>query len=260
MERPHELADGIYVLPSWMQVPKLGQVAVNAYLITGAEPILVDAGMIPERAAFLEALETLIDPADLRWIYLTHDDTDHIGALPALLERAPHAKVITTFAGVGKMSLFDPLPMPRVYLLNPGETLTAGDRTLQAFRPPLFDSPVTTGVFEATSKALFTSDSFGGVLQERVPLATDVDLEDLQRGQLQWATLDAPWVHGVDRTHFNAQLKSLEELGAEWLLSSHLPPAQSLTSPMMETLGQAPDAEPFASPNQAALEAMLAAG
>src|SRR6185312_11873119 len=102
-----------------------------------------------------------IDPADVRWIWLTHPDRDHTGGIFALLEAAPNARVVTTFSGVGIMSTESPLPMDRVYLLNPGQTLDVGDRTLTGFRPPLFDNPATVGFFESKSGIFFSSDCFG---------------------------------------------------------------------------------------------------
>ena len=53
------------------------------------------------------------------------------------------------------------VPLDRVYLLNPGQSLDVGDRKLAAFRPPLFDSPATTGFIDTKSGAMFSSDCFG---------------------------------------------------------------------------------------------------
>ena len=37
---------------------------------------------------------------------------------------------MTSFLSVGIMTLFAPLPMDRVHLVNPGDRVTVGDRTL----------------------------------------------------------------------------------------------------------------------------------
>ena len=52
--------------------------------------ILVDTGVMVESDAFMSELESLIDPGDLRWIWLTHTDFDHIGCLHRLLEMNEH--------------------------------------------------------------------------------------------------------------------------------------------------------------------------
>jgi L-ascorbate metabolism protein UlaG (beta-lactamase superfamily) len=92
--------------------------------------MLVDTGTVVESPDFMATLRSIIDPADLRWIWLTHTDADHIGSLHQLLEENPKLRVITTFLGVGIMSLFAPLPMDRVNFVNPGDRITVGDRTL----------------------------------------------------------------------------------------------------------------------------------
>ena len=90
----------------------------------------------------------MIDLRDLRWLWLTHTDPDHIGSLKRVLDEAPELRVITTFLGVGKMSLFDPLPLNRVYLLNPGQSIDVGDRTLISIKSPVYDAPETTGFYD----------------------------------------------------------------------------------------------------------------
>ena len=106
----------------------------------------------------------MIDPADVRWIWLTHPDRDHTGGILALLEAAPQARLVTTFAGFGIFGCQYAVPMDRVYLLNPGQDLDVGDRMLSCFRPALFDSPVTTGFLDRKTGALFSSDCFGAPL------------------------------------------------------------------------------------------------
>ena len=101
-------------------VPGLGLVPINAFVLHGAEPVLVDTGTVLQSEDFMAALRSVIDPSDLRWIWLTHTDFDHIGSLHQLLAENPRLTVITTFLGVGIMGLTAPLPMDRVHLVNPG--------------------------------------------------------------------------------------------------------------------------------------------
>lgn len=78
--------DEILVLSSWVPVPGLGVIPANAFLVRGAEPMVVDAGVAAGREDFLATLSTHIDPADLRWLWLTHTDPDHIGGVWRLLD------------------------------------------------------------------------------------------------------------------------------------------------------------------------------
>jgi flavorubredoxin len=258
MEKPQQAAQDTHVLPSYFPIPGLGIVPVNAFLIMAKEPVLVDTGLVPESQEFMQSLRSLIDPNDLKWIWLTHTDQDHIGSLHRLLEEVPNLKVITTFLGVGKMSLFAPLPMDRVYFLNPGRSIDVGDRTLTAVKPPSFDAPETTGLFDSKSQVLFSSDCFGAVLQSPAQDAADIPQRDLIEGQTLWATVDAPWLHQVDRATFARALNAVREMSPGTVLSSHLPPAHGMNERLLDTLAAAPDAGPFVGPDQAQLEAMLA--
>ena len=255
----YQAAPDIDVLTSAFPIPGLGFVPINAFVLHGDEPVLVDTGAVVERDEFLDALRAVVSVAELRWIWLTHTDSDHIGALHALLTENADLKVVTTFLGVGAMSLADPLPLDRVHLVNPGQQLVAGGRTLTALRPPTFDNPCTTGFHDGASGALFSADSFGALLADVPHSADDLTEAELQEGQALWATLDSPWLHSVDADTFASQLDGIRRLGPSMILSSHLPAASAdLTERLLATLAAVPTGPAFAGPDQAALELLLA--
>jgi hypothetical protein len=193
----------------------------------------------------------------LRWNYLTHPDADHTGSLHALVEKFPRIRVVTTFVGMGILSLRDPLQPDRVYLLNPDERLDLGDRSLVCLRPPTFDNPATTAVYDTRSCALFSSDAFGAVVQSPTEEAFSIPREDLRAGQLLWSSVDAPWLHNVDRSKFAIALNRIQDLDQDLVLSAHLPPARAMLPQLLEPLSEAPDQPEFMGPNQAALSVML---
>ena len=92
--------------------------------------------------------------------------------------------MITTFLGVGIMGLSStPLPMDRVHLVNPGQTITVGDRTLTAVKPPAFDNPITTGFYDDRTGALFSADCFGALLAAVPERAGDLTDDELAPGR-----------------------------------------------------------------------------
>ena len=91
----------VIALADAAEIPGLGFLPVNAYLLRAQQPVLVDTGMGASKRAFLDALWSEVDPADLRWIYLTHPDRDHTGSLMEVLAAAPSARLVTTFLGMG---------------------------------------------------------------------------------------------------------------------------------------------------------------
>lgn len=252
-------APDVDVLTTVVPIPGFGVIPVNAFVLHGPEPMLVDTGPIVEADAFMAALETVIDPAQLRWLWLSHTDFDHIGCLHRLLDVAPELRVVTTFLGVGIMGLYSPLPLDRVHLLNPGQSLTVGRRTLRAFRPPAFDNPSTTGFKDEASGLVFTSDCFGALLADVPPSAADLTDDELRTGQVFWATVDSPWLHRVEEGRLARELDAVTAMEPSLLLSSHLPPAPgAMTGRLVSTLATVPEAAPFVGPDQPALEALLA--
>jgi flavorubredoxin len=256
--RSYEAAPDIEVLASDFPVPGFGLLPINAFVLKGSEPVLVDTGAVVESAEFVALLRSIIDPSELRWIWLTHTDFDHIGSLHQLLHENPAIRVITTFRGVGIMSVSAPLPMDRVHFVNPGERITVGDRTLTAVSPPTFDNPASTGFHDDRSGALFSVDCFGALLQSVPQSAADLSEQELRQGQVFWATVDSPWLHIVDPGMFAKSLQGIRDAKPTMILSSHLPAAPgSMTEQMLDTLAAVPAAPPFVGPDQAALEQML---
>lgn len=259
----HRLGHDVTVLHDSVPIPGIGVLPINAFLLRAQQPVLVDTGMPASRPAMLEALGQLVDPADLRWVWLTHPDRDHTGALAEMLAMAPQARLVTTFLGAGILSLEYDIPPERMYLLNPGQALDVGDRRLTAFRPPVYDSPATTGFVDSSTGVMFSSDCFGApVTTPELAAAGDVAAipqADLVAGQRLWTTVDSPWVHGVDRPMFARSTEPLRRLAPPMVLSSHLPPAIGRIDDFLDRLHSAPEAEPFVGPDQAAVEAMFAA-
>jgi glyoxylase-like metal-dependent hydrolase (beta-lactamase superfamily II) len=255
---PYEAGDGITVIPSYVAAPGMGVLPANAFLVDGPEPVLVDSGPGGTGDGFRTALESIIDPSAIRWLWLTHTDPDHTGALHWLLDAAPQMRVVTSYLAAGKMSMQQPLPMERMYWANPGDAVEIGGRRLVAVRPPTFDAPETVACYDASSSTLFSADTFGALLAAPVETAGEIDRSSLAEGLILWSTIDSPWVRTVDRDLFARSLTGIDGLGASRILGSHLPPAEGMTGHLLELVRRVPDADPWLAPDQQALDAILA--
>ena len=213
------------VLPSWLPVPGLGALAVNSFLLKGREPMLVDTGVGVLGDGFVSALESEVDPVDLRWIWISHMDADHVGNLNRILERSPNAKIVTNFLGVAKMGLMG-LDASSVHMLNPGDVLEVGGRRLRPLRPPYYDAPETIGFFDEADRALFAADSFGALLPETVHETAEADPQALRDGLVAWSSIDAPWLAGMDPANLGRTLGAIERIDPDYVLSGHLPLAR----------------------------------
>ncbi|MGW0039314.1 MBL fold metallo-hydrolase [Gordonia sp. NPDC003376] len=260
--RINRIRPDISVLADALEIPGLGHLPVNAFVLHATEPVVIDTGLGLADRDFLSDLATILDPTDVAWIWLTHPDRDHTGALHFLLDAAPHARLITTFGAVGTLSCERPVPLDRVYFLNPGESIDVGDRRLVAFRPPLFDNPCTVGCYDPRSSTCFTSDCLGAPLSSAhlatADDATAITESELVAAQQLWASVDSPWVRLVDPGKYLPAVHSLRSFGADQLLSTHLPPVMRHTDIAFDMLAGAPDVAEFSAPDQGALEALLA--
>lgn len=83
-------------------IPVLGRHAVNAYLLIGRRPVIVDAGTPGSAGRILEqAAAHGVDPADIELIVITHGHLDHFGSA-AELARRTGAKVAGHEADLGQ--------------------------------------------------------------------------------------------------------------------------------------------------------------
>ena len=260
MDAPYQGASDVHVFPANLPLPGVGVLPVNAYLLMAEEPVLIDTGIGVDGDEFIAAVSAVIDPHQLKWVWLTHDDADHTGSIERIMQLAPNAKLVTHGFSALRMSTWWPVPMERVHAIRFGDEIHVGDRTLTAVAPPLFDNPMSTGVLDRSTGALFTVDAFGAILPEPTQDAADVPPEALAGGMLGWATSDSPWAHVVDRERFNVVLDRVRQIQPTRIFSSHLPSASGTSlEEFLAVLQRVPDAEPFMPPDSEQFAQMIAA-
>ncbi len=146
-------------------------VYVNSMVIAGPEPVIVDTGPAVARDDWMNDVFSIVDPADVRWVFLSHDDADHVGNLREVLDLCPRATLVSNMFTVERMSADYLLPLHRMLIVNDGDRFTAGDRAMLAVVPPTFDSPTTRGMLDTRTGVYWGVDSFGTAVTSEV---TDV--------------------------------------------------------------------------------------
>jgi flavorubredoxin len=198
-------------------------VGVHSLVIAGREPVIVDTGAALVRNHWLEQAFSIVDPADVRWIFLSHDDHDHLGNLDAVLARCPSATLVASFAIAGRLAADVELPFDRMRWLDVGETLDVGDRVLTAIRPPMFDSPATRGLFDSSTGVLWAADSFGSLVPGDVHEATDVPADLYEPSFDALNSWNTPWLEWVDEARFAAHVRATAALPLQAVASAHGP-------------------------------------
>lgn len=229
MQPPAPITEPQFLAPDTWLIPRLapagpkGYVYLNSLLIRGEEPVLIDTGAAIHGEAWQEDVFSLVDPEDIRWIFVSHEDADHAGNLPLLLRMCPQATVVSDFLGSMKIGVLYGLPPQRCRWLNPRENLHAGDRVLTAFRPPLFDSAGTRGVIDTTTGIMWAADAFAaptpGVLFDAGDLPPGMWAETF----VEMNSLENPWHEWVDRAAFGSHIDSVKALRPRIVASCHGP-------------------------------------
>jgi flavorubredoxin len=142
-------------------VPLPDGTSYNSYYIRGSEKSCLIDSVDPEKSDILfKNLETIkVDKLD--YIVANHAEQDHSGAIPELLTVFPNAKVITNKKG--KAMLIDLLMIEeeRFILIEDGEKISLGDKTLEFIFTPWVHWPETMSTYLIEDKILFSCDFFG---------------------------------------------------------------------------------------------------
>jgi len=223
---PFRICRNTWVIPQLEEAPPVGCFFLNSAVITGAEPVVIDTGTPVNRTRWLEHLGSIVDPTDVRWIFISHDDVDHAGNLAPLMELCPKAIVLTSWFAVGRMVSTDgiDLPMNRIRFVNDGDEVDIGDRKLRALLPPIFDNPTTRGVFDPSTGFYWAADCFGAPVPGFVPEADDVPAADWREGFLMLHRMLSPWHTMLDHRRYGAAVVDrLQALPITTVASAHGP-------------------------------------
>jgi flavorubredoxin len=235
-------------------------VYINSLVITGREPMLVDTGSASNRDQWLQDVNGIVDLREVRWIWISHDDRDHLGNLEAVLELCPNATLVVDWLTVQRTAHEYRLPMTRMRWINDGDHLCTPDRTFIALRPPTYDSPTTRGLYDTRSRVYWSSDSFGTAVAHHVDAASDLPLAAFEEGMSMFNRLLSPWTAMVDRVKFSDRVRAVRTLDARAVATCHGPVIRDAQlEAAFELMTRLPQLGAVPLPGQEQLEAMLAA-
>ncbi|HTZ10916.1 MAG TPA: flavodoxin domain-containing protein [Candidatus Margulisiibacteriota bacterium] len=132
----------------------------NAYLIIDEKIALVDTVLASFSDELISNIKEVIPPEKIDYIIANHVETDHSGALPALMKLCPKAKVMGTEKC--KEGLY------RNYygtwdfqVVHTGDSLKLGRRTLNFFEAPMIHWPDSMFTYCPEEELLLPNDAFG---------------------------------------------------------------------------------------------------
>ena len=132
----------------------------NAYLIVDEKIALVDTVYGPFANELIEKIKDIIPPEKIDYVIANHVETDHSGAMPAVMKLCPKAKVYGTQKC--KEGLY------RNYYENwdfqvvkTGDILKLGKRTLTFVEAPMIHWPDSMFTYCREEELLMPNDAFG---------------------------------------------------------------------------------------------------
>jgi hypothetical protein len=231
---------------------------VSSLVIAGVQPVIVDTGTAlggPERIARIAAIVPL---EAVRWIFLSHEDADHAGNIPTLLEQCPRATLVTSWLTARRLAASFAVPAERCRWINDGESFDAGDRVLTAITPPLYDAPSTRGLFDRRTGVYWAADAFGTAAAPWRDDAADIDVAAWEESAVAFHGLLAPWHELVDPRRFATRVHHLRRLAPTVLTSAHGPVIRGdRVGNALDLLLELPGRDPARLPGQAELEAYV---
>ena len=189
----------------------------NAYVVKGRDKTaLIDTSYLPKTAEFLDALRRM-ELGRLDYIVSNHAEPDHAGAIPAVLELFPDAKVVTNARCRDMIRSELPVDPDAFLVIKDGERLPLGGKTLRFVFLPWVHWPETMGTFLEEDRVLFPCDFLGAHLATTDLFAVDEPRVAIA-AKRYYAEIMMPY-----RPHAKNALRKVVELDPAIIAPSHGP-------------------------------------
>ncbi|AFL68295.1 FprA family A-type flavoprotein [Sulfurospirillum barnesii] len=134
----------------------------NAYLIKTSEGvIIVDTVKKEFQNDFFLHVEALCSYEEIKYVIIHHIEPDHSGALPELIQRAPHAKVLISPQATLMLKALSNAEEINFETIWTNKQLILGEKTITFLTTPYLHWPETMSSYVHEDKLLFSGDVFG---------------------------------------------------------------------------------------------------
>ncbi len=151
----------------------------NSYILKGNEKtVLFESSKLKCLPDYLDKVESIVSITDIDYLVVNHTEPDHAGAIEKLLEINPRIKIVGTATAIGFLKEICNRDFTAI-VVNDGDTLSIGDKTLKFITAPNLHWPDTMFTYIPEEKMLVTCDCFGshyshdGVTNDTIPNQED---------------------------------------------------------------------------------------
>ncbi|WP_310604051.1 FprA family A-type flavoprotein [Anaerosporobacter sp.] len=189
----------------------------NAYLIIDEKITLIDTVKEPFAEELLERISEIIDPSKIDYIVSNHVEMDHSGAIPAVMEVAKNATIVTS-APSGLKGLQAHYGDKYNYqTVKAGDTLSLGKRSLTFVATPMLHWPDNMVTYCSEEKILFSNDAFGQHYASSKHFDDEVDMAVvMQEAEKYYANILMPYGKQA-----NQAIDIVQSLPLEMIAPSH---------------------------------------
>jgi flavorubredoxin len=178
----------------------------NSYLIIDKKITLVDTVKHYLFDEMLARIKEIVDPSKIDYIISNHVEMDHSGSILKILDYCPNATVITSTRGEKGLRLHYKKDM-KFKVVNSGDTLNIGKRTLHFVHIPMVHWPDSMVTYIPIDKLLLPNDAFGQ------HIATEERFDD----EIEWGILKeeaAKYYANIVMPYGDQVTKALETVGS----------------------------------------------
>ncbi|MFO8063005.1 MAG: FprA family A-type flavoprotein [Spirochaetia bacterium] len=221
--RAREIKPGISLIASvhWERrlfdslIPLPDGTSYNAYLVKGSEATALIDSTDPELRG--ELFGALDDAGRVDYIVSQHSEQDHSGVIPDLLERYPDAQLLCSKKAKDLLMTQLQVPQARIRVVEDGEKVSLGDKTMQFVYTPWVHWPETMVTYIPEKKCLFSGDFFGSHVA-----TTDIYVSDkalvYEAAKRYYAEIMMPFRFIIEKN-----LQKIDGLDFELIAPSHGP-------------------------------------
>jgi flavorubredoxin len=186
----------------------------NSYLVIGSDKtVLIDTVDPTKSHELLDNLEKL--DVDIDYLIVNHAEQDHSGSIPNILEKYENAVVITNSKCKGLLMEFLPIAEEKFMVINDGDTLDLGNKTLKFLITPWVHWPDTMVTYLEEDKIVFSCDFFGS---HRATTKLFADKDIYRSAKKYYAEIMMPF-----RTIIRKNLDKLDKIEIDMIAPSHGP-------------------------------------
>lgn len=188
----------------------------NCYLLDTEKPTLIDTVDIAYGVEFVKNLETVIDLNKLQYVVINHVEPDHAGGLPALMNKAKNAVIVTTERARELLNGMFKLNNREYLIIKDGDTLDIGGKTLKFFETPYLHTEETMVTYSIEDKILYPCDQFSTHIATN-DLFNDLAKEDITEDFKVYYSL----IMGPHRPFVRQMLEKIKNLEIKMIAPSH---------------------------------------